>query len=253
MFKGNSEGWIDLSTGKPGPPRQNLDDFDGVRGIAMGARLQDIQTLKLNHGIEVPQVVKAALAIINCRHTKTKIALFAQYQAARTWPFLSEWQAARMPVAMEVNGPTLEAVATIVPVEKDLTVLDILRKLQAEQAGPNEHSHAPYYSLLKELNASEGKDGDMMEEVLRRQIFNWLPGGAPEYKSLERLSMLSRTDVGLLWNCTMPEQDLVQVHASWDSAQLKHIEVKDMLTELVEVAEKLAMKENWAIKLGDIL
>lgn len=42
------------------------------------------------------------------------------------------------------------------------------------------------------------KDGETMEEVLRRQIFNWLPGVDPEYKSLERLLILSRTDVGLL-------------------------------------------------------
>jgi hypothetical protein len=77
--------------------------------------------------------VKAALAIVNCRLTKTKTALFGQYQASRTWPFLSGWQAARMPDAMDVNGLTLEIVATIVSVEDECTVLDMLGKLQEEQ------------------------------------------------------------------------------------------------------------------------
>lgn len=45
--------------------------------------------------------------------------------------------------AMEVNGPMSEIVATIVPVDNGLSVLETLRKLQAEQAVWNEHSHAP--------------------------------------------------------------------------------------------------------------
>lgn len=42
----------------------------------------------------------------------------------------------------------------------------------------------------------------------------------------------------------MPEQDLVQIHASGDSAQVQHTEIKSMLSEVVEVAEKLARKES---------
>jgi hypothetical protein len=116
----------------------------------------------------------------------------------------------------------------------------------------NEHAHAPYYALVQELNKGEGRDGDVMEEVLRRQMFNWLPGGEAEYKSLERFSMLSRTNVGLLWNCTVPEQDVVQIHASWYDAQLKLEEIKDVLKEVVDVAEALAREGSWGKRISEL-
>jgi hypothetical protein len=79
MFKGNSDGWIDLSTGKPGPKREMPDDFDGARGFAQRAHLRDARQLKADHGIEVPQIVRAALALLNCRRTGAGIALFGQH------------------------------------------------------------------------------------------------------------------------------------------------------------------------------
>lgn len=54
-------------------------------------------------GIEVPQLIKTALAIMSSRQAVTDVALFGQYQAARTWPFLAEWQALRMPGAMDIS------------------------------------------------------------------------------------------------------------------------------------------------------
>jgi hypothetical protein len=74
--------------------------------------------------------------------------------------------------------------------------------------------------------------------VLRGQIFNWLSGGAPEHKCLELISKLSCTNVGMLWNCTMKEQDVVQEHANWDDAQLRLRKVKELLERL--------MKLDWA-------
>ena len=252
MFKGNSDGWIDLSTGKPGPKREMLDDFDGARGFAKRAHLRDARQLKADHGIEVPQIVRAALALLNCRRTGAGIALFGQYQAGRTWPFLSDWQASRMPEAMEVNGPTFECLVTRIPVADELLVIKMLQSLQDEQVLLNKHVHAPHDTMVREMNKREGNAGDVMEEVLRRQVFNWLPGGALTWKRLQVVSMISRTDVGILWNCSMPARDEVQVHASWDSAQLKKTEMDELLKELVDLIEQLADRETWLKRVVDL-
>jgi hypothetical protein len=84
-FKGNSDGWIDLSTGKPGSARKALDPkSDGVMGCAKLANIPDALAFRSRYKIEVPQIMKAALALVNVRHTNSNVALFGQYQAART-------------------------------------------------------------------------------------------------------------------------------------------------------------------------
>ncbi|KAF4632901.1 hypothetical protein G7Y89_g5223 [Cudoniella acicularis] len=253
MFKGNTGGWIDIATGKPGPKRELLDDFDGARGFAQLAKLRDAQQLTADHGIEVPHIIRAALAILNCRQTGAGVALYGQNQAGRTWPFLSDWQASRMPEAMDVNGPTLEMVVTRTPVADDLLVLKMLQSLQNEQVLMNEHSHAPWDTLVREMNEGEQNAGHVMEEVVLRQIFNWLPGGdSLKCKRLEMVSIVSRADVGILWNCTMPAVDEVQIHVSWDSAQLKKAEVEGLLENLIDLVEQLARRDSWLKSVGNL-
>jgi hypothetical protein len=41
-----------------------------------------------------------------------------------------------------------------------------------------------------------------------------------EYKCLQRVQMSNQSDVGVLWNCKMVEEDVLQVHLGWDDAQL---------------------------------
>lgn len=123
-----------------------------------------------------------------------------------------------------------------------------MRALQEEQVLFNKNAHAPYYNLLREL----GEDSDVVEEVLRRQIFNWLPGGATEHKCFKLVSKFSRTDVGILWNCTM-KGDEVRVHVSWDSAQLNVTEVQELLNQLVRLVEQLGKSESWGKFIGDLV
>jgi hypothetical protein len=54
------------------------------------AHIPDALALRSEYKIEVPQIMKAALALVNIRHTDSNVALFGQYQAARTWPFLPD-------------------------------------------------------------------------------------------------------------------------------------------------------------------
>jgi hypothetical protein len=133
-FKGNSEGWIDLSTGKPGPAQKSLGSgSDGVMGCATLAHIPDALALRSKYKIEVPQIMKGALALVNVRHNNTNVAFFGQYQAARTWPFLPDWQAKRMPNAMDIAGPTLQFMLAKASIESEDTVLELLSRLQEDQ------------------------------------------------------------------------------------------------------------------------
>ena len=119
-------------------------------------KLQHVKALGSKHNIEVPQIAKAALAIMNTRTIDTDVA-FGQYQAARTWAFLPGWQAEMMPDATDIDGPTVQSATVKVNVNKDETVIQVLTNLRDEQAGLNTHSHAPYDELMRTLNGGGKK------------------------------------------------------------------------------------------------
>lgn len=246
-FKGDTTGWIDPSTRQPGAERKSLvPDGDGVTGIAKQCALPDIQRLKQEHGIEPSTVLKVALALINAKLTGTTQALLAQYQAGRSWPYLQEWQASRLPSAMEVDGPTVQLICMAIETSREETALSLLRRTQAEQADINKHAHAPFDDIIARLNEDGSGDGDVMSDIRRRQIFNWLPGSPDGFERLRKIQQVSRTDVGILWNCLQLDQTHVQVMPSWDDAQLTPDEVEDMLAGVCKVVEALATEANWS-------
>ncbi|KAG4432029.1 hypothetical protein IFR05_012493 [Cadophora sp. M221] len=254
-FKGNSEGWVDINTGKPGPPRKYLDaDPVGVKGISALGQLPDVQALKVKHGIEGSQIVKAALAVVTTRYTKAGFALFGQSQAGRSWPFLLDWQVERMPPAMDIDGPAVQGTLVRIPVDKDESVLEMMRKLQAEQKFLNKHAYAPMRQLVASMNESIPNEGDFYGDAFRRQIFNWLPV-APVW-SLEKLKNMqveSRTDCGILWNCIMMDRTTLKINPSWDDAQLRRVEIEEMIAEILRVSEAFATEENWGKPLSQVV
>ncbi|PVH71342.1 acetyl-CoA synthetase-like protein, partial [Cadophora sp. DSE1049] len=246
-FKGNSEGWIDITTGKPGPPRKYLDaDPVGVKGILAFGQLHDIQALKVKHGIEGSQIVKAALAVVTTRYTGAEFAMFGQSQAGRSWPFLLDWQVERMPPAMDVDGPAVQGTLVRIPVHKDETVLEMMRQLQVEQKFLNKHAYAPMRQLVAAMNDAIPREGDFFSDASRRQIFNWLPV-APSWnmEKLVNMQVESRTDCGVLWNCIMMDQTTLKMNPTWDDAQLRRVDIEKMMAEILRVAEAFAREENW--------
>ncbi|KAK0099513.1 hypothetical protein ONS96_008351 [Cadophora gregata f. sp. sojae] len=254
-FKGNSEGWIDILTGRPGPVRKSLDaDPIGVKGISALGQLPDIQTLKIKHGIEGSQIVKAALAVVTTQYTGAEFAMFGQYQAGRSWPFLQDWQVERMPPAMDVDGPAVQGTLARIPVRRDESVLEMLRRLQDEQKLLNKHACAPKRQLIEAMNDAVPGEGDFFSDAFRRQIFNWLPiSPVWDMKRLVNVQVESRTDCGVLWNCIMVDQRTVKVHPTWDDAQLRRVDVERMMGEVLRVAEAFAREENWGKTVSQIV
>nr|POF01368.1 putative acyl-coa synthetase yngi [Quercus suber] len=254
-FKGDSTGWIDLSTGRPGSVRKSLHpDSIGVKGFSEACHLADTQQLKRESGVEVFTIIKAALALLNMKHMQADSAFFGQYQAARTWPYLPEWQVATLPPAMEVDGPTVQTVVVAIRPTMGDTVLSFMKQLQEEQELLTTHQHAPFTDVVDALNQDRSGDGDVMVDIWRRQIFNWLPrtSGA-SFKKLRKMQQISRTDVGILWNCMQLDARSVQIMPSWDDAQLAPGEVKDLLSGLLNIAECLSSSNSWGLTVKDIV
>lgn len=249
-FKGDSTGWIDESTGKPGPERKlassgeekenQKEEANGVTGLSQKISLPDMQHLKHTHGIDASTVMKAALAFLNTKLTGQKVALFAEYFAARnSWPFLPEWMSSVLPQPMEVDGPTVQKVVVAIEVplaggereegegeggEEGNSILGFLIKLQKEQDLMKKYVHAPFRDVIDGLhdntntntttnnttttttNSNDARENDAKTtlSISRRQIFNWLPPPPPsshhQNHHLSKIQQISRTDCGLLWN-----------------------------------------------------
>jgi len=254
-FKGSSIGWIDSKTGKPGQPRKSLDaNPTGAKGLFIQGKLPDIQALKVQHGIEGSQIVKAALAVVTTKHTKQEYALFGETQAGRTWPFLLPWQVERMPLAMDVDGPAVQGTVNRIPVNSEETVLSMLSRLQAEQLNLNKHAYAPRHHLIAALEREKEGEGAFLKDAFKRQIFNWLPiPQSWEFKGLRKVQIESRTDCGLLWNFVMVDRTTTMVNPTWDDAQLRKSEVEEMAREILRVAEEFATIGNWGMKVGSVV
>lgn len=249
-FKGDSTGWIDESTGKPGPERKlasseeekenQKEEANGVTGLSQKISLPDMQHLKHTHGIDASTVMKAALAMLNTKVTGHKVALFAEYFAARnSWPYLPEWMSSVLPEPMEVDGPTVQKVVVAIEVpltggageeegeegegEGGSSILEFLLKLQKEQDLMKKYVHAPFRDVIDGLhdtnttttnnttntnttndarNARNAATADAKTtlSISRRQIFNWLPSSSSSHHHLSKIQQISRTDCGLLWN-----------------------------------------------------
>jgi hypothetical protein len=254
-FKGDASNWIDLETNTPGPARKVLDKSPvGLVGIHSRGKLPDIQVLKRKHGVEAAMVLKAALAVVNTRYTKEPSAIFWQVQAGRTWPFLSDWQAARMPPAMDANGPLLQGCVNLIDIYQEESVADLLKRLQAEQLELNKHAYAPLDALVAALNAEKEPSGDLIEGVFRRQIFNWLPKSVlQKNENLQSVMFHSLDDCGLIWNIVMPDHETVQINPHWDDAQLRRSDIERMVKELLEVASAFATSKNWELTVAEVV
>ncbi|EME40391.1 hypothetical protein DOTSEDRAFT_75005 [Dothistroma septosporum NZE10] len=250
-FKGNfSDVFDDLVK------QRTLLDGDksiGVNGVTKRTHLPHLQTLQKQHNLSAPAILKTALAILNTHYTGTTHAIFTQYEAGRTWPFLSPFVTSHLPNAMDINGPTFEAVLNNIPVSPSQNVLSLISHINTEQILLTSHAHAPLFSIQEALAA----DGNNLIAILRRQIFNWLPGlkgmvaESHEGEAVRRVQVQSRSDVGILWNCGMVDAETFQMNASYDDAQLRRTEVDEAVERLFVIARWIMEPGNWERKVGE--
>jgi hypothetical protein len=172
-------------------------------------------TLRKQHpDISAPIIVKAALALLNIRRTGTNLAVFSNVQAGRTsWPFLppsfsQDPTFNHLDEATDVAGPLLQTVTNFIKFSPSETVLQLLRRLQADQENLTQHAHAPWSETEKSLDRRHPEastHSGLTRKVFTTQIFNWIPGMGAQiagerepFENLKLLASVTRWQVGVI-------------------------------------------------------
>ena len=225
----------------------------GLVGIQRSARFRDLQELRVGHSISAPVLFKAACAILNRHLTQSREVLFLNTQAGRQWPFLDQSIATHLPNPITIAGNTLATVLNRIQVLPEETVISFLGRLESEQQLLTTHAHAPYGSIIAQLNPG---DAAAFTEG-RRQLLNWNPSlseAIPKDSQEMRLAQIrGYTEVMLEWHCGMLESDLGSVTVRWDGCQLGKQEVQGCMDRFMKALVWLSSQEHWESKIGELV
>lgn len=263
-FKGTDSGWKDLD-GNLGEPKQRkpLDTEDtgrfGLDGLSRTAKVPGLPGLREKHGILPHVILKAAVTLFNTHRTGSSTALFANLEAARTWPFTSDWTTTNqhLPNPLNIAGPTFELVVNRIEVsDKDEPVLKFLQRIQKDQTELSANSHVPLRELFNSPSLF-AEDVAVIREVMTRQIWNWPSGIQTQAQthqasaassspnsigvdggnvSFEKLARVAYDDVCLAWTCGLWDKETLYLNASYDDCQLSKDEAFVALGEVLSVA-----------------
>lgn len=192
-LKGNDHGWRHPD-GRLGEPDERTP-LDGIKAVGtMGLEyiipVPHILELRGKHEIPPPIVAKGACVLLNLHLTGGDEVVLATNESGRSWPFVSEIDAADMNDdtgedvdPLSIDGPTVTLSVSRNRLAENETVVQFLGRLLREQREIEKHSHSSIDSILEQLetptetsSASQGKaDGQIVRNALNRQIFDWLP------------------------------------------------------------------------------
>lgn len=155
-----------------------------------------------------PTLLKAALALFNIYHTKTTHALYSSLEANRsTLPFvpLSLHQRIDLDLA-DMPGPMYTRNIDLISITPTERVIDFLARVVEMQKRLTRHAGAPLQEIYERLEKEREGQGDMMVDVMRRQILNWVPGlsrivasGGRRCEQMRSIKISLMTDEGFIW------------------------------------------------------
>ncbi|KAK7705205.1 AMP-binding enzyme C-terminal domain [Diaporthe eres] len=194
-------------------------------------------------GLTNPVIAKAALALLNVRHTGDTHALFSSLDAGRAaLPFVPASLGAAVADInpADMPGPMFQRIANLIRVDPAETLGDYLLRVQELQEGQTRHCHAPLNAICEELGPEAA---EMVLDTCRRQVFNWVPGlGAMDknpFRNLELLDSRTRADIGVVifaGTGGKAGQDFV-LRVLWDDSNFFRTEVESWLREYRTVIE----------------
>ncbi|KAK5124402.1 hypothetical protein LTR85_001619 [Meristemomyces frigidus] len=276
-FKGVDAGWSrwDGAKARNGERRVSQDDKrKAQKGIRRMIKVQDLSRLKSQHGVPVFMLVKAAIALLNVAKTGGKEAIFGTINAARTWPFSSDYSALEREAfcgnPLDISGCTTEYVLDRIPVGRSKSVAAFMQQVTKDEEQNSAYAHTPFFRVVDRLRdhlspddtrtwAEREADAEALLPLIRRQSFNWLPT-APTAQStanpngLKFQEMLTRMDNGLtITGFLADDKKSVALSFSWDAEHLSYREAEKSLDQLVELVDLMGREENWSLTVSDLL
>lgn len=247
---GDDRGWT-ISDGRFGRPEERLsfDKEEGrPRGIAIRReeKIPSLVNFKAKRSIEVSTIVNAAMALFNVEVMGQQHAIFANLDAARAWPFLETWITQRLPNPMNIAGPTIACTINCIPVDGSMEVGKLLQQMQEDQVKLSEHAHAPWSIMKQQMSV---RDGRTMDDVARRQVFNWQALHRPTKKRfsfLEHLGGKGWRDYGVFWQFGLTDEQTLSGMLGYDDAHLRHGEAQAALDRTFEIIQWLLEPMNWS-------
>ena len=255
-FTGSDSGWTDAS-GRPGRPGERLafdKEEQRPEGLAIIRKeiFPSLQKFKLDRAVDVSVLAKAAVALFNTEMTGQDHALFCNLDAGRTWPFLEPWIADRLPNPMSIAGPTLTSTINSFALDPLETVGAFLRRVQVDQVEQSARAHAPFLAVKQQLGE---RDGRIVDDICRRQVFNWDPSmrtRSATSDSQELLDQRGWVDYGFFWNFGLKENDELVGFVLYDDAHLRNHEAKAALDRVFAIIRWMAVPENWSKTIGEV-
>lgn len=229
-------------TGSPLEPADRRSD-GGSAHVSWRGELPNLNAFRASiPGLTNPVIAKAALALLNVRHTGHTHALFSSLDAGRGGlPFIPESLASAADVnPADMPGPMFQRLANLIRVDQAETLEEFLLRVQEHQAGQTRHCHAPLGAICEALGPEAG---EMVLDTCRRQVFNWVPGlGAMDknpFKNLELLDSRTRADIGVVFftgTGGKAGQDHI-VRVLWDDSNVMRADAETWVTEYKAVIE----------------
>lgn len=273
-FKGSDLNWTRWNGTKARRGERSVSQSDKIRaqkGIRSMVRINDITRLKAEHNVPVFMLVKAAIAMLNIAKTGGKDAIFGTINAARTWPFSSDYSALEREAytgnPLDVSGCTTEYVLDRIPVGRTKSLLSFMQQVTKDEEQNSAYAHTPFFRIVDRLRdplspddtrtfAEREADAESLLPLIRRQSFNWLPTAptAQNPKGLQFQQMLTRMDNGLtITGFLLDDKKSVALSFSWDAEHMSFAEAERALEGLVDLVDKMGKEENWTRTVGEII
>ncbi|KAL5362922.1 hypothetical protein BJX96DRAFT_177609 [Aspergillus floccosus] len=256
-LKGQDQGWTN-DDGTPGlsAERRPLDgpESRGTIGLVRTAHIPSLSRLRSSVGISPPMVAKCACALVNLIATGADEAIFASIESGRSQLPVDDVELGNPIDTLQIDGPTTNEALNRIRLVPGETVLQFLSRMQQEQRELDRHAHAPIFAirdtLARESGTGEADARDYMD-LLRRQIFDWMPSASNDNAStattpapMKILEILPRTDLGMVWFPNLSEDDMLELEVTYDDAQFTAAEVRQWMTQFMNATAWLANAQN---------
>jgi acyl-CoA synthetase (AMP-forming)/AMP-acid ligase II/acyl carrier protein len=275
FFKGNDFGWRrhDGRRARATERRTSLSHkLAAQKGVRRMVKCEDIQRLKSEHDIPIFMLVKAAIALLNVKNTNGKEAIFGTLNAARNWPFQSDYSVTEREAytsnPLDISGCTVEYVLDRISVPVQKNAVSFMQSVSKGEEQNSAFAHAPFLRIVDRMRdhlgeddlrsfAERERDADSLLPLIRRQSFNWLPTaptaqGHP--KGLNMLQMLTRMDNGLtITGFLADDKKSVALSFTWDAEHMTTGEANIAIDCLAGLVKELCKAENWDKSVREIM
>lgn len=217
-------------------------------------------------------LVKAAIALMNVVRTNGKEAVISVINAARTWPFRSDFSAQEQELMdgnpLDISGCLTEYTLDRIRVPRSKSVAAFMQQVAVEEDQNSIYAHSPFFRIIDELRdpvsvedlrtwIEREQDANAILPLIRRQSFNWLPtaptaSGGKQGLMLQNL--LTRMDNGLtIKGFLMDDKKSVALEMNWDAEHLSMAEAQRALNDLAWFVDRLGRQSWWTKTVGELV